>query len=202
MFLAPQLPRFIFNVLFATERSAGNIRLGVKSVINMMNGEFLSFTLSTLQAVLSVHKFPKARIQTAKHEGIKSTQHWMKVANNRTECYLELMEHWGFLQDTRRDAAVMKGIQERVIALISAAQLTRAEEPDPVAPIQADDNALSALDEEIAAMQQMTSAVLTTGSAHNSTVTDREEGLNGREGGLNGPEAFPPPAHANGVPEV
>ena len=95
------------------------------------------------------------------------------------------MEHWRFLQSHRRDAAIIKGIQERVVALVDIAQLSIAEPPETVVPFQADDNALSALDKEIAVMQQVTSAVL---AGPNNTVTasisSGQPGRTGVEGEL------------------
>lgn len=90
--------------------------------------------------------------------------------------YLELMEHWRFLQKHRRDVAIIKGIQERLVALVDAARDRNVvENPEQVVPLQADDNALSALDEEIAAMQQETSAVLA--NKHTSGVSSVGDGL-------------------------
>jgi len=74
------------------------------------------------------------------------------------------MEHWRFLENHRRDAVIIKGIQGRVISLFDATQKSIPETPERVVPKQADDNILSALDDEIAVLQQVTGAVLAGGN--------------------------------------
>lgn len=88
------------------------------------------------------------------------------------------MEHWRFLHNHRRDVAIIKGIQERLVALVDAARQNVPDHPGTVAPLQVDDNALSALDAEIAAMQQETSAVLALAkTSNNHPVTGGAAGV-------------------------
>ena len=100
------------------------------------------------------------------------------------------MEYWRFIKESRRDAAIIKGIQERVIALV-ASIIPNPQQPEASTsasnPLQADDNALSALDEEIAAMHQVTNNVLRLArntAGMNTTGMNSQLGPTSGEGSL------------------
>jgi hypothetical protein len=62
------------------------------------------------------------------------------------------MEHWHFIQTHRRDAAIIKRVQDGVVSLIDAVQLPMGKPPATEDPLQGDLNTLSELDLAIASV--------------------------------------------------
>lgn len=77
-----------------------------------------------------------------------------------TGYYQDLKTYWDLLASRRRDSAIIKGIQELLIAFVGAYRPRLPVVQTTTIPQLIDDSSLSALDEEIAAMQQATGAVL------------------------------------------